>query len=94
MNSLLRCYRRKKNFLQLPDMKDLYTDFYNGMMELTKNVVCASCGRIDHYLGEFASVSIDDASLHHLQVDPAINPFNFESGITTLDESHIVIHPN
>jgi Lon protease-like protein len=25
---------------QLPDMKDLYTDFYNEMTELTKNIVC------------------------------------------------------
>src|SRR2546421_11314876 len=95
MDSLLSCYRRKKKFPpQLPDMKDLYADFYNGMMELTKNVVCASCGCIDHYLGEFTSVSVNDASLRHLQVDPAVVPFNFKSGITTPDESHVMIDPN
>src|SRR5579859_5100339 len=38
---------------QLPDMKDLYADFYNEMTELTKNVVWASCGCIDHHLGKF-----------------------------------------
>ena len=79
---------------QLPDMKDLYADFYNEMTELTKNVVCASCGCIDHYLGKFTSVSVDDASLHLLQVDPSLVPFDFKSGIATLDESHIMIDPN
>src|SRR5579859_5361467 len=79
---------------QLPDMKDLYADFYNEMTELTKNVVCASCGCIDHHLGKFTSVSVDDASLHLLQVDPSLVPFDFKSGITTLDESHIMIDPD
>jgi len=79
---------------QLPDMKDLYADFYNEMTELTKNVVCASCGCIDHYLGKFTSVSVDDAALHLLQVDPSLVPFDFKSSIATLDESHIMIDPN
>src|SRR5579859_7634816 len=79
---------------QLPDMKDLYADFYNEMTELTKNVVCASCGCIDHHLGKFTSVSVDDASLHLLQVDPSLVPFDFKSGIATLDESHVMIDPN
>src|SRR5579859_6133356 len=75
-------------------MKDLYTDFYNEMMELTKNMVCVSCGCIDHHLGKFTSISVDDASLHLLQVDPSLVPFDFKSGITTLEESHIMIDPN
>src|SRR5579859_281223 len=79
---------------QLPDMKDLYTDFYNEMMELTKNMVCVSCRCIDHHLGKFTSVSIDDASLHLLQVDPSLVPFDSKSGITTLDKFHIMIDPN
>src|SRR5579859_5497442 len=79
---------------QLPDMKDLYADFYNEMMELTKNVVCASCGCIDHHIGKFTSVSVDDAWLHLLQVDPSLVPFDFKSGIAPLDESHIMIDPN
>jgi hypothetical protein len=78
---------------QLPDMKDLYTDFYNEMTELTKNIVCVSCGCIDRHLGKFTSVSVDDASLHLLQVDRSLVPFDFKSGITTLDESHIMIDP-
>jgi hypothetical protein len=75
-------------------MKDLYTDFYDGMTELTKNVVCTSCGCIDHHLREFTSVSVNDASLDCLRVDPSLVPFDFNSGITTLDESHIMIDPN
>src|SRR5579859_1979324 len=69
---------------QLPDMKDLYTDFYNEMTELTKNMVCVSCGCIDHHLGKFTSISVDDTSLHLLQVDPSLVPFDFKSGIKTL----------
>jgi hypothetical protein len=79
---------------QLPDMKDLYSDFYNEMTELTRNVVCASCGCIYHHLGKFTSVSVNDASLRHLHVDPSHVPFDFKSGITTLDESNIMIEPN
>src|SRR5579859_3421612 len=79
---------------QLPDMKDLYADFYKEMTELTKNMVCGSCGCIGHHLGDFTSVSVNDASLHLLQVDPSLVPFDFKSGITTLDESHIMIDPD
>jgi len=79
---------------QLPDMKDLYTNFYNGMTELTRNIVCTSCGCIDHHLCEFTSVSVNDTSLHCLRVDPSLVPFDFKSGITTLDDSHIMIDPN
>jgi hypothetical protein len=79
---------------RLPDMKDLYTDFYHEMTELTKNLVCASCGCVDHYLDDFTSVLVDDASLCHLQVDPSLVPFDFKSGIATLDDRHIMIDPN
>ena len=79
---------------QLPDMKDLYADFYNEMTELTRNVVCTSCGCINHHLGKFTSVSVNDASLHGLQVNPSLVPFNFKSSITTLDECHVMIDPN
>src|SRR5207248_4377159 len=29
---------------ELPNMSTLYTDFYNNMMDLTTNIICASCG--------------------------------------------------
>jgi len=47
----------------LPDMKTLYADFYNEMMDISKNLVCASCGCIDHHIDKFKMLSIDDASL-------------------------------
>jgi len=42
----------------LPDMKTMYTNFYNEMSDLTRNIVCASCGCIDHHVNAFTSVPI------------------------------------
>jgi hypothetical protein len=78
---------------QLPDMKDLYTEFYHKMAEVTKNLVCASCGCIDHHLDKFTSVPINDTSLRHLQVNPSLVPFDLKSGVVVLDESNIMIDP-
>ena len=47
------------------------------MTELAKNFVCASCGCLDHDLGNFNSVSVNDPSLSHLQVDSSLISFNF-----------------
>jgi hypothetical protein len=79
---------------QLPDMKDLYTNFYNGMTGLADNMVCASCGCIGHHSATFTSVSTNDSSLRLLQVIPSLVPFDFKSGIMALDSSHIMIDPN
>src|SRR5579859_1525593 len=79
---------------QLPDMKALYADFYNEMTELTRNMVCTSCGCIDHDLREFTSVSVNDTSLHRLRVDPSLVPFDFKDGIPTLNDYYIMIDPN
>ena len=76
-----------------PDMKMLYTDFYNDMMDLTINIVCASCGCIDHHPTNFEKVSVDDASLRLLEVDPSLVPFNCKSGISILDSLDIMIDP-
>ena len=78
---------------ELPDMKSLYTDFYNEMTGLTRNLVCASCGCIEHHLRNFEILSVCDASLRHLTVDPSLVPFNFTSGIAELDNLHIMIDP-
>ena len=42
---------------ELPDMKTLYSNFYNEMTDLAKNLVCASCGCIDHRIGKFEELS-------------------------------------
>ena len=78
---------------ELPDMKTLYSNFYNEMTDLAKNLVCASCGCIDHHIGKFEELSIVDTSLRHLHVDPSIVPFSFSSGISQLDEQNIMIDP-
>jgi hypothetical protein len=78
----------------LPDMKDLYSDFYNEMTELTQNITCASCGCIEHHRSKFVSVPFNDSSLRHLQVDPSLVPFNFQSGVAEIDTSHVMIDPN
>ena len=74
-------------------MKSLYTNFYNEMTDLTRNLVCASCGCIEHHLRNFEILSVCDASLRHLAVDPSLVPFNFTSGIAELDNLHIMIDP-
>ena len=78
---------------ELPDMKTLYMNFYNEMTDFTKNLVCASCGCIDHHVDKFEKVSVADPSLHHLHVDPSIVPFDFSSGISLLDDLNIMIDP-
>lgn len=72
-------------------MKSLYTDFYNEMTSLTRNLVCASCGCIEHHLRYFEILSVCDASLRHLVVDPSLVPFSFTSSIAELDNLHIMI---
>jgi len=78
---------------ELPDTKTLYSNFYNEMMDFATNLVCASCGCIDHRIGKFEELSIVDTSLRHLHVDPSIVPFSFSSGISQLDEQSIRIDP-
>ena len=74
-------------------MKSLYIDFYNEMTDLTTNLVCASCGCIEHHLRIFEILSVCDASLHHLTMDPSLIPFNFTFGIAEFDDLHIMIDP-
>jgi hypothetical protein len=74
----------------LPDIKTLYTDFYNDMMDLTVNIVCASCSCIDHHPTNFEKVSVDDASLRLLKVDPSLVPFDYKSSISILNSLNII----
>ena len=78
---------------KLPDPKSLYTDFYNKMTDLTANIVCASCGSLEHCKDQFKTVSIDNIALRHLHVDPTLVPFSFASGIPELDDLHLMIDP-
>jgi hypothetical protein len=62
-------------------------------MDVTKNIVCASCGCIDHHQDKFTSLCLDNSSLRLLQVNPSVVPFDFGLGIPSLDEANIMIDP-
>ena len=93
-NGFAELQQQEEQFpLELPDIKTLYTDFYKEMTNLAMNLVCASCGCIDHHIGKFEKLSVVDTSLRLLIVDPSIVPFSFLSGISHLDEQNIMIDP-
>jgi hypothetical protein len=74
-------------------MKTPYNDFYNEMMDVTRNFVCASCGCIYHDANRMQSVSVDDPPLIYLRVDPSRVPFDFASGIPQLDDLQVMVDP-
>jgi len=76
-----------------PDMKALYTHFYNEIVKHARNLVCGSCSCIDHDSGRFNLVHVTEPSLLTLQVDPSLVPFDFSSGIEEIDNQHIMIDP-
>jgi hypothetical protein len=77
---------------ELPDMKSLYTDFYNEMTGLTRNLVCASCGCINHQLDSCELVLTNYEPLCLLTVPVDINiPFDFSCGVDLLDEQRILL---
>ena len=76
-----------------PDMKALYTHFYNEIVKHARNLVCGSCGCIDHDPTHFNLVPVTEHSLRALRVDPSLVPFNFSSGIEEIDNQHIMIDP-
>ena len=76
---------------ELPNMRTLYTDFYNNMMDLTTNIICASCGCLHHHADKFKNLSVTDPLLRHLEVDPSLVPFSFASLISQLDDLHVMV---
>ena len=76
---------------ELPNMRTLYTDFYNNMMDLTTNIICASCGCLHHHADKFKNLSIADPLLRHLEVDPSLVPSSFTSHISQLDDLHVMV---
>jgi hypothetical protein len=77
----------------LPDLMSLYTDFYNKMTDLTTNIVCASCGCVEHRKDRFRDIPIDHSMLRHLRVDPSLVPFIFTTGFPQLDSRHLMVDP-
>src|SRR5947207_13621669 len=74
-----------------PDMKSIYTKFYDTIHEYAINVVCGSCGIITHHLGEYQLVSSTYTKLDLLAIDPELVPFDYSCGISCLDMKHIMI---
>ena len=70
-----------------PDMKALYTHFYNEIVKHARNSVCGSCGCIDHDPSHFDLFHVTEHSFRTLRVDPSLVPFNFSSGIAHIDDS-------
>jgi hypothetical protein len=57
------------------------------------NIICATCGCIDHRLDSYELAPINyDPLLHLLAVPVGVNiPFDFSCGIDLLDERHVLL---
>ena len=76
---------------ELPDPKTLYTDFYDEIHRLARNIVCGSCGCIGHDENHFYKEPIASDILAPLKVDPSIVPFDFSSRHEILKENQIMV---
>src|SRR5271155_1848798 len=76
----------------LPDPKRLYTDFYEDIHKLARNIVCGSCGCIGHDRKQYHRVPIASDLLDPLKVDPALVPFDFSSRYDVLKERQIMVN--
>jgi hypothetical protein len=57
---------------ELPDPKGLYTDFYEDIHKLARNIVCGSCGCIGHDEKQYHRVPIASDLLDPLKVGSCI----------------------
>jgi hypothetical protein len=73
------------------DSRLLYSNYYDRIHQLAHNVVCASCGCIDHSVDKFKTMGVADPHLLPLTVNPALVPFDFTSGVEELDSKNIMI---
>src|SRR5579859_2269659 len=76
---------------ELPDPKGLYTDFYEDIHKLTRNIVCGSCGCIGHNETQYHREPIASDILNPLKVDPGLVPFDFSSRYVVLKERQIMV---
>jgi hypothetical protein len=75
----------------LPDPKGLYTNFYEDIHKLARNIVCGSCGCIGHDEKQYHREPIASDILDPLRVDPTLVPFDFSSCYDTLKERQIMV---
>ena len=74
-----------------PDPKSLYPNVYDELHHACVNIVCSSCGTIDHNPLSVHLVPIDSPLLSLLSVDPAVTKANFACGVHSLDNIHVMI---
>ena len=76
----------------LSPVKDLYLRFFAAITQQIRNVVCGSCGCIDHRPDSYEHVPISYDSLYLLTVPMVVNIlFDFSCGIDLLDKQHILL---
>ena len=76
----------------LPPTKDLYAGVFDAIGQQIHNIICASCGCIDHRPDSYEHVPINYDPLHLLAVPVDVNiPFDFSCGIDLLDERRVLL---
>jgi hypothetical protein len=71
--------------------RELYNDFHQHIIGFPENIICGSCGVLEHDQKLFHDVSVDDPCLRHLAVPPIQVAYDFSTGIDTLDREHIML---
>ena len=73
-------------------MKHLYTQFFNAIGQLVHNLICASCGCINHRLDSCEFLLTNYLPLRLLTVPfDIVIPFDFSCGVVLLDEQHVLL---
>ena len=76
---------------ELSDPKGLYTDFYEDIHKLARNIVCGSCGCTGHDEKQYHKEPITSEILDLLKVDLTFIPFDFSSHCNVLRERQIMV---
>ena len=75
----------------LPEGKHLYNRFRQQILEVSFNIPCACCACIFHDRNHIHSISLEYTPLSLLSVNPSIVPYDFSTGIPSLDQRHILV---
>jgi hypothetical protein len=73
------------------NQRELYNDFHQRIIGFSENIICGSCGVLEHDQKLFHDVSVDDPCLRHLAVQPIQVAYDFSTGIDILDREHIML---
>ena len=73
------------------DPRELYKDFYHRITDVSQNIICGSCGIIEHDQKLCCELSVGDPCLKQLAVQPIQVAYDFSTGIDVLDQQHIML---